>query len=43
MMETKYYNMPVAERNRKIYAFFATPISQVNKPFFKKELSANLD
>ena len=41
-LNPKYRNLFIADRNRKIVEFFAKPISQVNKQFFKQKLHDKL-
>jgi hypothetical protein len=38
VLDAKYKNIIIAERNSKVMEFFSRPISQVNKPYFKLKI-----
>ena len=41
-LDTKYKNVIIADRNKKIVEFFSRPIAQVNKQFFKTKMADKL-
>ena len=43
VLDAKYKNIIIADRNSKIIEFFSRPISQVNKPYFKQKMVENLN
>jgi len=42
VLDAKYKNIIIADRNSKIIEFFSRPISQVNKPYFKLKINEQL-
>ena len=41
-LDAKYRNIFIQDRNRKIVEFFSRPIAQVNRQYFKRQLTESL-